>query len=147
MSFKLVALFSFMTLLFGIAIGFFFGYSMGNANSVKIIRGPEAEQMQPMAQQPVTKEIELRGTQICLPHKNQSGPQTTECAMGLKATDGKNYGLDVSSLQPDAIGEFMDGAMVRVVGDFTPAEALSTDHWQKYDMEGIVHVTLVERVQ
>ncbi len=142
MSFKLVALFGFMTLLFGIAIGFFFGYGMGNANSVKIIRTPET-----VVPQPVTKEIELRGTQICLPHKNQNGPQTTECAMGLKATDGKNYGLDVSSLQPDAIGEFMDGALVRVVGDFTPAEALSTDHWQKYDMRGIVHVTLVERVQ
>ena len=143
MSFKLVALFGFMTLLFGIAIGFFFGYGIGNANSVKIIRDEDAVAVP----KPVTKEIELRGTQICLPHKNQNGPQTMECAMGLKATDGKNYGLDVSSLQPDAIGEFMDGALVRVVGDFTLEEALSTDHWQKYDMEGIVHVTLVERMQ
>ena len=143
MSFKLVALFGFMTLLFGIAIGFFFGYGIGNANSVKIIRDEDAVAVA----KPVTKEIELRGTEICLPHKNQSGPQTLECAMGLKATDGKNYGLDVSSLQPDAIGEFVDGALVRVVGDFTPSEALSSDHWQKYDMKGIIHVTLVERVQ
>ncbi len=142
MSFKLVALLGFMTLLFGIAIGFFFGYGIGNANSVKILRDEDAK-----VSQPVTKEIELRGTQICLPHKNQNGPQTKECAMGLKATDGKNYGLDLSSLQPDKVEEFMDGATVRVVGDFTPETALSTDHWQQYDMEGIVHVTSVARVQ
>ena len=141
MSFKLVALFGFMTLLFGIVIGFFFGYGIGNANSVKIIRDEDAV----VAPQPVPTKIELRGTQICLPHKKQNGPQTKECAMGLKATDGKNYGLDASSLAPDAIGEFMDGALVRIVGDFTPSEALSTDHWQQYLMEGIVHVTLVER--
>ncbi len=35
----------------------------------------------------------LRGTVTCLPHKNQEGPQTMECAYGLKDSTGKYYGL------------------------------------------------------
>lgn len=38
---------------------------------------------------PITRTGEL----ICLPHKNHSGPETLECALGLKASDGHNYGL------------------------------------------------------
>lgn len=37
--------------------------------------------------------ITISGTMICLPHKNTNGPQTLECAMGMKADNGKNYAL------------------------------------------------------
>ena len=39
------------------------------------------------------EDITISGTIICLPHKNTTGPQTLECAFGLKAEDGNNYGL------------------------------------------------------
>lgn len=35
----------------------------------------------------------VEGTSVCLPHKNSSGPQTLECAVGIKAADGKYYGI------------------------------------------------------
>ncbi len=100
----------------------------------------------PVATVPPENNIELRGTQICLPHKDTSGPQTMECAIGLKADDGANYGLDTSRLQPDAVGELYGGARVRIVGHYTPAEALSTDHFHKYDMKGIVQIDIIERI-
>lgn len=90
--------------------------------------------------------IEIRGVETCLPHKNTTGPQTTECAIGLKADDGYTYALDTGSLQPDAIGEMAGGNRVRIVGHFVPAEALSSDQWQKYDFRGVVQVTVIERI-
>lgn len=94
----------------------------------------------------VNENIELFGTQVCLPHKDTTGPQTEECAIGLKAEDGYIYGLDTSALQPDAIGELYGGARVRIVGYYVPAEALSTNQYQKYTMRGIVRVNIVERI-
>lgn len=37
--------------------------------------------------------VTTSGTILCLPHKNQQGPQTMECAYGLKAANGTYYGL------------------------------------------------------
>lgn len=33
------------------------------------------------------------GVAVCLPHKDTSGPQTLECAIGLKTDDGTYYGI------------------------------------------------------
>lgn len=37
--------------------------------------------------------ITIEGTAVCLPHKNTDGPQTLECAVGVKTTNGKYYGI------------------------------------------------------
>lgn len=37
--------------------------------------------------------VTVQGNVTCLPHKNQDGPQTMECAFGFKDTDGNYYGL------------------------------------------------------
>lgn len=37
--------------------------------------------------------VTISGTILCLPHKNQTGPQTMECAYGLKADNNTYYGL------------------------------------------------------
>lgn len=36
-------------------------------------------------------QISVRGTVICLPHKDTSGPQTLECAFGLRTNDNRHY--------------------------------------------------------
>ena len=41
--------------------------------------------------------VTVRGQLVCLPHRNTSGPQTDECAYGLKITGGTYYGLRDSS--------------------------------------------------
>ena len=37
--------------------------------------------------------ITVSGLPICLPHRDSSGPQTLECAIGIKTDDGQYYAL------------------------------------------------------
>ena len=83
--------------------------------------------------------ITVTGTFGCLPHKDTTGPQTLECATGIAADDGYTYALDLSAVTYPAGVE-----RARVTGHFVPAEALSTDQWQKYEMRGIIAVEAVE---
>jgi hypothetical protein len=62
----------------------------GNANSPVSTTIPSPTPI-PSAQ---GADITISGTLICLPHKNTDGPQTMECAFGLKGEDGNNYGLN-----------------------------------------------------
>lgn len=42
--------------------------------------------------------VSVSGTLACLPHKN-TGPQTLECAIGLRTDDGRYYSLKGLSSQ------------------------------------------------
>jgi hypothetical protein len=81
----------------------------------------------------------LSGTVACLPHK-AGYPQTEECAIGLKAEDGKNYVLDFNLLS-STTPEFNTGTRLSANGIVTPIERLDTDHWQSYEVAGIFSVT------
>ncbi len=85
----------------------------------------------------------LSGTQTCLPHKDTSGPQTLECAIGIETDAGEFYALDLSavSMSVEQSQAIASGARFTASGTITPIEALSTNHWQKYDVEGILSVT------
>lgn len=82
----------------------------------------------------------LSGVQMCLPHKDTSGPQTLECAIGIKTDAGEYYALDFNlmSLTPPTIA---NGQHFTASGVITPIERLSTDQWQKYNVAGIFSVT------
>jgi len=82
----------------------------------------------------------LTGVQVCLPHKDTSGPQTMECAFGMKTDDGKHYALDLV-LMSQTPPEIQNGQRFSASGLVTPIENLSSDHWQKYDIVGIFSVT------
>lgn len=76
----------------------------------------------------------------CLPHKNTNGPQTLECAFGIEAADGKNYGVKMSdnslSLQQPI------GTIVTVKGSFkAPASN------EAYDVVGNIIATSIEPAQ
>ena len=60
----------------------------------------------------ITKEGEI----ICLPHKDTSGPQTQECALGLKTSSGSYYSLR-DDRQPPPL--YQTGELLRVTGQFT----------------------------
>jgi hypothetical protein len=83
---------------------------------------------------PTKQEITLTGEFTCLPHKDTSGPQTMECAYGLKTADGKYYAIDTHK-------NFPSGKIITVTGTLVPVEALNTDTFNKYDIVGIVNVT------
>lgn len=84
------------------------------------------------------QETNLEGVIICLPHRDTSGPQTLECAIGLQTSQG-NYALDTNQ-QPDLAPKLINGNRFKAHGLITPIEYLSTDHWQKYDVQGIFSV-------
>lgn len=89
---------------------------------------------------PTPKDMTLSGTYVCLPHTNTEGPQTMECAFGIKGDDGKYYAVNFGA-SADSANQFQSGSHVTLEGFFVPKEALSTDSWNKYKMVGIFTVT------
>jgi hypothetical protein len=82
------------------------------------------------------------GEFVCLPHKNTDGPQTMECAFGLKADDGNYFALDFGTST-----ELMNQPMntpITVKGQLTPIEAISSNLGQIYNIRGIIRVEAVE---
>lgn len=86
------------------------------------------------------KRMTLSGTYLCLPHVDTSGPQTLECAFGIKTDDGTYYALDFMLMSQLAPNVPMN-ARITANGLLTPIERLSTDHWRKYPIKGIFSVT------
>ncbi len=82
----------------------------------------------------------LEGEVVCLPHKGD-GPTTLECAYGLKTDVGEHYALDLAALTMPEGTMPETGDRISAGGTVTPIEMLSSDHWQKYDIEGIFSVT------
>ena len=78
------------------------------------------------------EDITISGEMICLPHRNTSGPQTMECAFGLKGEDGNNYGLT------DPGWKFLMGAgtgsKVKITGKFQRKQD------QKYNSIGTITI-------
>lgn len=79
--------------------------------------------------------ITIRGKVVCLPHKDQDGPQTLECATGLLADAGAYYALE--HMPPGYSGT---GAAVEVTGPFQEPEADNI-----YDIAGIINVVEVKQ--
>lgn len=93
---------------------------------------------------PSTNEVTIRGAITCLP-KIGTGPQTLECAMGLKATDGKNYGLrNLSESSPQF--QFMNpNASVEVMG-VVKQEVIKGPDGNRYDTAGVIYVSSIREI-
>ncbi len=84
--------------------------------------------------------VTLSGTYTCLPHMDTKGPQTMECAFGLKTNDGEYYAVNFG--QPgDNMSQFQSGEHIKAEGFVVIKEALSSDHWAKYNMKGVFTIT------
>lgn len=82
----------------------------------------------------------LSGEYVCLPLKDATDPQTDECAFGLKTESGEYYAIDFN-LMSQHHAPLSAGDRILANGVITPIERLSTDHWQRYPIEGIFSVT------
>ncbi len=80
--------------------------------------------------------ITATGTIICLPHKDATGPQTMECALGLKGDDGKNYGLSDSNVTE--VGSIGTDTQVTVIGTLMPPTS------SVYDIAGTITVQSIK---
>lgn len=81
----------------------------------------------------------------CLPHKDTSGPQTMECAFGIAIDQSDGHYAVNTSLMSTYPVDFPTGTKVRVSGVVTPATHLSSV--QKYDIDGIIMATTIEKVE
>jgi hypothetical protein len=80
------------------------------------------------------------GTFFCLPHKNTTGPQTMECAFGMKTAEGKNYALDLSAVNSQPIDLPTNGKKFSVVGTISPITTADGGSWQNYDVVEVINV-------
>jgi len=82
----------------------------------------------------------LSGEYVCLPHIDESGPQTDECANGIKTDVGEYYAVDLNLMSQSQI-LLVVGQNFTANGVITPIERLSTDLWKKYPVIGIFSIT------
>lgn len=88
---------------------------------------------------PAKGTLDISGTIMCLPHKNTDGPQTMECAYGLKDEKGTYYGLrDTDPAYRNISGVPMN-VHVRVSGEFKPETS------DVYPTVGTIEVTKISR--
>ena len=66
--------------------------------------------------------ITISGEPVCLPHRDTSGPQTLECAIGLKTDDGTYYHLTDSSSSYAIISKLQFGQPITVTGVLVTSE-------------------------
>ncbi len=84
--------------------------------------------------------VSVVGEILCLPHKNQNGPQTMECAYGLKAQNGVYYGLsDTDPGYKNIMGIPMNSKV-----EVTGAIDLKAD--SKYDTIGTISVKSIKQL-
>lgn len=95
---------------------------------------------------PLPERMTFTGTKVCLPHRDATGPQTLECAAGVRSADGTHYVLDSAGLDETSRMLLESGATVSITGTVTPIELLSTDQWAKYDVAGVVSVESVKAI-
>lgn len=93
----------------------------------------------------VPQRATIEGTWECLPHTDTDGPQTLECAIGIVDGNGLHFAVD-TSLMAMAPVDFPTGTKVRAEGVLVPIENLSTDHWQTYNIEGIISATMIQEI-
>jgi hypothetical protein len=80
----------------------------------------------------------------CLPYKDPGKAHTLECAFGIAVdqSDG-HYAIDTRLMAIYPV-DFPTGTKVRVTGIVTPANQLSSI--QKYDIDGIIRATTIEKI-
>jgi hypothetical protein len=91
------------------------------------------------------EEITVSGLWECLPHKDTSGPQTTECAFGIaKDQSDGHYALDFSRLGTST--EYDLRQHIRVEGALVPSNESNRHMWNVYPIDGIIAVTKIEKL-
>lgn len=67
---------------------------------------------------PVEGSISVKGTTLCLPHTDTDGPQTLECAYGLKDEKGQYYAIRDLDPTYKNISRLAMNSEVTLVGNF-----------------------------
>ena len=89
----------------------------------------------------------ITGTYDCLPHRNTTGPQTAECAFGIREDgSGDYYAINTMLMSSTDWMTIPTGSKIRVDGVVVPFEQISTNTWQRYDIVGVVSATSISEL-
>jgi hypothetical protein len=86
--------------------------------------------------------VTISGSFTCLPYLDTSTPQTKECTYGFKTDEGIYYSVNFGQ-SAESMQRFQNREHVTAEGFVVPKLALSTDHWNKYNMEGVFTITRI----
>lgn len=90
---------------------------------------------------PIGVEMTIEGEVVCLPHKDTDGPQTMECAFGVKLDNGTYYALSDSKEDYSNVSSLPTGKRARLTG------TLKQEPSDKYQSTGTLTVTKAEQLQ
>lgn len=85
--------------------------------------------------------IVIKGEMLCLPHKDTSGPQTMECAFGLKDEKGKYYAIQDTDPNYRNTASVVMNVNVEVTGTFEKGTS------DIYPTVGTIKATKITEVQ
>lgn len=103
---------------------------------------PFPQRSSPSPTTPAGGQITITGKITCLPHRDKTGPQTLECAIGLQGNDGVYYGLM-------NLDKFIPSPAVYIGEQLTVSGILDTQtspYHTKYDTVGTLFIESVEGV-
>lgn len=84
--------------------------------------------------------VTVEGELVCLPHRDQTGPQTLECALGLKKNADTYYGIKNTG-DAFGVGGFTTGDRVSVTGT-----ALERDPEGRYGVVAVIDVESMREI-
>lgn len=76
----------------------------------------------------------IKGIAVCLPHKDTSGPQTMECAIGVKDDKGVYYSLSDKDSTYSTVSQIQTGKQYEITGN------LEERSDPKYQTAGVLRV-------
>ena len=82
--------------------------------------------------------VTVEGTALCLPHRDTSATQTTECAIGIKTKDGQYYALKDSDPEYKNISKISTSKKIKVEGTFKKQAN------QVYPITGFIEITTID---
>lgn len=105
--------------------------------ALMVFRPDTDSSTKPPADTPPLSEQTVEGEAVCLPHKDTSGPQTLECAFGIKLDDGTYYALRDTDQNYKNVSSLQTGERYRVTGTLKPENS------DKYQSTGTLTVTSI----
>lgn len=95
----------------------------------------------------VPQEVSLQGEFVCLPNRDTTGPQTMECALGIKSDNDLYFAIDAQGeAARNTLMSLQTGLRIQIDGLLVPIEQISSNVWQKYDVAGIISTSNIQRV-
>ncbi|PIR88860.1 MAG: hypothetical protein COU07_04190 [Candidatus Harrisonbacteria bacterium CG10_big_fil_rev_8_21_14_0_10_40_38] len=106
----------------------------------------ESDSFNAPKESPILKQVSILGKLTCLPHRDNTGPQTEECAIGVEGEDGLFYGL-LGLNQTDLIaGTLSTDSFVNISGIMDSTSVTAPALWNKYDVSGTIIISDIEDV-